>query len=83
MVEIRVARVEIYPPEEPTGWAIGFTVTCRNRRSFYIDTIVNYNEATSDEDAVNIAIEKLRDKINEKVEECKKNWQIIGNVINI
>jgi hypothetical protein len=78
MAEITVVRVEQYPPEEPIGWAIGFHVVCSNGRSFYIDTVVSFDKAQTDEEAVNIALQDLKETIQNRVNELEKKSVLIG-----
>lgn len=78
MAEITVVRFEQYPPDEPTGWAVGFNVTCNNGRSFYIDTVVGFDKSQTDEEAVNVALEELRETIQNRVNELEKKPALIG-----
>jgi hypothetical protein len=83
MAEITVVRLEQYPPEEPTGWAVGFNVMCSNGRSFYIDTVVEFSKAKTDEEAVNVALEELRDQISGGVRELEKKSPVLGQKITL
>jgi hypothetical protein len=83
MAEIIVVRFENYPVDEPRGWAVGFNVVCNNGRSFYIDTIVDFNKAQTDEDAVNIALEELRETIQKMVNELEKKLPLIGTKLTL
>jgi len=78
MPKITVARFEKYPPEEPTGWAVGFLVELENGRSFYVDTTVGFEEANTDEEAVNVAWGKLQDSVNTQVEALSNKSPIVG-----
>jgi hypothetical protein len=78
MAEITVVRLEQYPPEEPTGWAVGFSVLCSNGRSFYVDTVVDFSKAKTDEEAVEVALEELKDQINSRVSELEKKSPVLG-----
>lgn len=83
MAEVVVVRVEQYPPEEPTGWAVGFNVVCSNGRSFYIDTVVDFSKAKTDEEAVEVALEELRDQISSRVNELEKKSSVLGKKITL
>ena len=48
MATTKVTRLDHYPKENPTGWAVGFTVTTNNNRSFYRDTVISYTDASND-----------------------------------
>jgi len=83
MARIIVVRFEPYPPDEPTGWVVGFNVICSNSRTFYVDTSISYNEATTDEEAVNKAYERLKESIDRRVAELEKKSPLIGKEITI
>jgi len=78
MADILIVRLEQYPPNEPTGWAVGFSVICNNGRSFYIDTVVPFDKASTDEDAVNVALQDLKDTIQQRIKELEKKTSLIG-----
>jgi len=82
MAKIIIARLEPYPSDEPTGWAVGFNVICNNGRTFYIDTPVSYDEATSDEEAVNKAYKKLKESIDTQVKELERKSPLLGKEIS-
>jgi hypothetical protein len=67
----------------PRGWVVGFNVVCNNGRSFYVETEVLFDEAQSDEDAVNVALEKLREDVYRKVDELEKKSLLIGKRISL
>ena len=77
-MNIVVSRLEKYPAEEPTGWAVGFTVTANNERSFYTDCVVDFESAEDDESAVNVALELLKDNINSRVEAIESKPSLLG-----
>jgi hypothetical protein len=83
MAEITVVRFEQYPSDEPMGWAVGFTVTCSNGRSFYVDTTVSFSEADNDEEAVGIALNKLKSQIESRVNEFESKSPVIGRKLNL
>jgi hypothetical protein len=83
MAEILVVRLEQYPADEPTGWAVGFNVVCNNGRSFYIDTVVDFNKAKTDEEAVEVALEELKEMIQNKVNELESKPSILGKKLTL
>lgn len=44
--DLTIARFELYPTINPTGYAVGFNVTCANGQSFYIDATVPLSATT-------------------------------------
>jgi hypothetical protein len=83
MAEITVVRFEQYPPEEPTGWAVGFNVVCSNGRTFYIDTVVSFDRAKTDEEAVEVALEELKEQIERMIREFEKKPSVLGKKITL
>ena len=61
-----IVRLEPYPLDEPTGWTVGFNVTCDNGRTFYVDVPNSYDEAKSDKETVNKAYEKLKENVERR-----------------
>jgi len=80
-MEVKVARFELYPIEEPTGYAVGFHIALDNGRSFYADALVPLTDADgkSDEEIVEIAWNTLKDSINARVEELSAKSPIVGS----
>jgi hypothetical protein len=62
-MNITVSRLEQYPSLEPTGYAVGFNCLCPNGRSFYTDTVVSFDVAENDEDALAAGLEALGESI--------------------
>jgi hypothetical protein len=77
-MNITVARLEQYPKDQPVGWAVGFNVTADNDRSFYVDTVVNFADAESDEDAVDNALNSLSESINSRVSALEGVSSLLG-----
>ena len=78
MAKIKVARLEQYPPDDPNSWAVGFVVTCKNGRQFYIDTSVPFSKASSDEDAVKAALKELKDSIKSQVKSLESKSSLLN-----
>jgi len=83
MAEVVVTRLELYPQDEPTSYAVGFTVSCGEGKSFYMDTTIPLSDAADSETAVNLAYEKMKDTINEKVAALTEKPAIIGKVFKV
>jgi hypothetical protein len=77
-MNITVARLEQYPNDQPTGWAVGFNVVANNDRSFYVDTVVSFDDAESDEDAVDNALSTLSEGINSRVDALEGVSSLLG-----
>lgn len=79
MSEIVISRLELYPEESPTGYAVGF-ITKTSGKSFYMDVVVSFSEADTEEKAVDVGYEKLKDAIEERVEMLEKTKTLVGTV---
>ena len=79
MATTKVTRLDHYPAENPTGWAVGFTVTTDNNRSFYRDTVIPYGDASNDNLAIDLAYGKLQVKINNLIESYEKQGTRLGS----
>lgn len=82
-MQVKIARFELYPEEEPTGYAVGFTITTSNNRVFYRDTVVSLDvsEQRTDEEIVQEAWNELKDAILSEVERLERKSQIIGKTL--
>ncbi len=58
--EIKLVKLSLYPADEPTSYAVGFSVTC-NGRSKYADCTVPLADCTdkTDEEIANLGWEQL------------------------
>jgi len=83
MATLKVIRLEHYPQDEPTGYAIGFVVTCNNNRDFYIDTVVPFSDASTDEEAITVAKNNLMEAIQTRVAELEQKSPLIGQELSI
>jgi len=79
MATTKVTRLDQYPAEDPTGWAVGFTVTTDNNRSFYRDTVISFIEATSDNLAIDLAYGRLRQKLYSLTASYEKQGSRLGS----
>ena len=81
MRTIKISKLEQHPSEEPTGFAVGFSYSA-NGRSGYIDTLILFEEATTDEEAVEAAKEKLKGAINNALIVFESKSPLLGQEIN-
>ena len=79
MKSLTVTRLEKYPAQEPTGWAVGFVCECDNGRSFYNDCIVSFERANDDEEAVNVALEELKEVIHHRCTQMESKSELVGS----
>ena len=78
-MKIRIAKFELYPPELPKGYAIGFDITA-NQRSFYRDTLIAFEEIgnMTNEEMTNAAWEKLKQGILNEVNRLNEMPKLIN-----
>jgi len=69
-MQVKISKYELYPQPNPTGLAVGFSISLDNGRSFYLDTIVGMGLA--EEEAIEEAWNTLKSSINSRVEELSK-----------
>ena len=81
-MKLTVSRLEAYPADEPNGRAVGFVCECSNGRSFYVDTVVSYDDAGSDEDAVDKALESLGDNILAQCTALESKSALLGSDVS-
>jgi hypothetical protein len=70
-MDIKVTKYELYPQPNPTGLAIGFTITLETGQKFYIDTIVD-DTTLGAEQATSIAWLMLKPSIDSRIEELTR-----------
>jgi len=80
-MEVKIARFELYPEDDPTGYAVGFHITLKNGRSFYVDTIVSLENAQgkSDNEIAALAWATLEEIIDANVKRLNRKSSLIGN----
>ena len=83
MHHIVVSRLEKYPNDEPTGWAVGFHCTADNDRSFFVDTVVSFEDAADDEAAVTFALEALGDQIGLQLDDLNSKSALLGSEVSL
>ena len=79
MATTKVTRLDHYPVENPTGWAVGFTVTTDNNRSFYRDTVIPFTEAANDNLAIDLAYGRLSGKLHRLTLSHEKQGSRLGS----
>ena len=79
MATTKVTRLDQYPAEDPTGWAVGFTVTTDNNRSFYRDTVIPFTEADNDNLAIDLAYGRLSGKLHRLTVSHEKQGSRLGS----
>jgi hypothetical protein len=82
--EIKIARMELYPADEPTGYAVGFSYGVNGRQG-YIDTVVSLEEAKdkTQEDIVSIALDNLKDSILQQLTVWEAKSPLLGTTITL
>ena len=79
MATTKVTRLDHYPVENPIGWAVGFTVTTDNNRSFYRDTVIPFTEADNDNLAIDLAYGRLSGKLHRLTVSHEKQGSRLGS----
>ena len=79
MKSLTVSRLEKYPADEPTSWAVGLVCECDNGRSFYTDCTVSFEDAIDDSAAVTVALDRLKDSIHARCTDLDGRSALIGN----
>jgi hypothetical protein len=70
-MDIKVTKYELYPQPNPSGLAIGFTITLEAGQKFYIDTIVD-DMTLGVEEATSAAWFMLKPSIDSRIEELTR-----------
>ena len=80
--ELKVARMGLYPADDPSGFAVGFSATAENGRSVYRDTTIALEDAEglSDDEIVNLAWIRLGPGIEMEMEAQGAKSALIGQV---
>lgn len=79
-MEIVVSKFCLEPEEEPRGYRVGFTVIPQNNREFYRDALVRFDdpEERAEEEVVNDAWERLKERIERRVEALEQEPDVLG-----
>ena len=82
MYTLKVARMSLYPADEPSGYAVGFSATAENGRGVYRDTVISLEDAEglSDDEIVNLAWIQLGPSIEQEMEALGAKSALIGQV---
>ena len=84
MRKIQVSKFKLYPEDEPTGYAVGFTFST-NGRSGYSDTAVSFDETKDmdNEAVVSVAFGKLEAGIISQLRGFEEKPSVLGQEIEI
>jgi len=76
----KVARFGLYPAEEPSSYAVGFSATATNGRSVYRDTTISLKDAEglSDDEIVTLAWIQLGPGIEQEMEVLGAKSVLVG-----
>jgi hypothetical protein len=82
-MQVKIAKFNLYPKDEPTSYAVGFSVELDNGRSFYRDTTVSLEDATgkTDSEIAQLAYAELREGILATAEVEGAKSPIIGEIV--
>jgi len=81
---IKVSKLDLYPADEPTGYAVGFTYEA-NGRAGYCDTSVSFKQTKgkSQEEIIEIALESLAPQIKSQLEMFNSKSPLLGTVVEL
>jgi len=85
-MKAKVIKYHPYPKDNPEGYTVGFDITLSNGRSFYIDTLLSFDEIgnnTVDEQIIDLALKKLNTKIEERRAQLAEIKIIVGSAKTI
>jgi len=84
IAEIKLAKYELFPIDEPTCYMVGFTTTC-NGREFFRQTAVQLAdvEGKSEDQIIHLAANELKHEINEQISILSAKSTLIGKTINL
>ena len=76
----KVAKFNLYPADEPTGMAVGFSVKNKGREA-YQDTIVSLAncEGLTEEEICDLAFEDVRDSLEAQAAIFETKGEILGS----
>lgn len=77
---VKIAKFSLYPKDSPVGYAVGFDISLENNRSFYRDTIVDFEVAQGKDDQgiIQEAWNLLEEEINNEAERLGQLPSFIG-----
>ena len=80
--DLKVARMSLYPADEPSGYAVGFSAVAENGRGVYRDIVISLEaaEGLSDDEIVNLAWIQLGPGIEMEMETQGAKSALIGQV---
>ncbi len=75
--DIKITKLDTDTSGGEPGHCIGFTVSCNNGYSFYVDTIVPYSISSGANGAIKLALLELSPGINTRVSALNEISEII------
>jgi hypothetical protein len=82
-LNVIVSRFEPHPKEEPTGWVVGFLCTLENGKQFYVEDVVNFVNASNEDEAVEYAWQSVQEQVNQKVQELSSKPSVAGKQFEV
>jgi len=82
MKSLTVSRLEQYPADEPSGWAVGLVCVCDNDRSFYTDCTIGFDKASTDGEAVAEALLVLKDSVESQCAAMEDKSVLLGSDVS-
>jgi len=80
---ITVTKLIQYPALNPDKWIVGFTTDMGNGNSFYLETSVSLNSASTSQEAVNAGLNQLSNTINNQIASMQTASPLIGSVVTL
>lgn len=77
--QITISRFGLYPTDTPTGYCVGFTVTC-NGYSSYLDTMVYLTDAENktNEEIIEIAYNTVKLQVEGFINVSENKQALVG-----
>lgn len=79
-MKLIIAKFELYPTDNPEGFAVGYRVHTNNNKSFYKDTVLPLEriEGKTEEEILQLAWSEVGVEILSKVEELESTPPLLG-----
>lgn len=84
-MKIKIAKYELYPADDPIGYAIGFNVTTSNGRNLYRDVVISLDDISNGDtevEIVNKAWTNLSEGIMNEVTLLENKSQALGGIFS-
>jgi hypothetical protein len=78
-MEVKTVKFELYPQDNPTGYAVGFHLYINNK-TVYRDILVTFSEISNktDEEIIQYSWSKLKESLNLDELKLQSNKSILG-----